>query len=319
MVDTCSRTRWTGIRRRSVPASPSGRVHSGTRCGRFVLAIHTVGTDQHGLADEGLAHVPLLASPVDEPLIAYRADDTAFSVQRRGWRGAIGAWAGLIARLGHLHNQRLMRPLSIVALSPMVECPLRLVQDCPRRALQDFGLERAVEACSGAQRPGDVAGRRERSVSASPALARASHLYPVVGLIPKRRHSRRTFAPVCWAKPTNSSRNAIVDLFCHGIGLLTSSQMPQLDVSTLSPNSCSPCPRLYISQRERGVSRSGTLRGRVERSQVQQALRRRRRARPVAAPAGRPGGRGCAGGRPPAWAACRCPGRRGHWRPPGES
>ncbi|MDR6679689.1 hypothetical protein J2W58_003906 [Pseudomonas psychrotolerans] len=97
---------------------------------------------------------------------------------------------------------------------------------------------------SGAQRPGDVTGRCERSISASPAQARASHLHAVVGLMPKRRYSKHTFAPACRAKSTNSSRNAIVDLSCHGIGLLTSASE---QVFTMSPDHT-------LSRREKGLS-----------------------------------------------------------------
>jgi hypothetical protein len=52
---------------------------------------------------------------------------------------------------------------------------------------------------------GEAWGRRDRSANpASPAAARPSHLYPVLALIPYRRHNARMLASSWLAKATNS-------------------------------------------------------------------------------------------------------------------
>ena len=89
-------------------------------------------------------------------------------------------------------------------------------------------------------RCGELCGLRDRSTSPSLPFSRnrSIHLYPVVGLMPKRRHSSRTLAPSWLASCTNSCLCIIGVLFFHGIPLFYSPSFP--------PKKCPPCPRQCV-------------------------------------------------------------------------
>jgi hypothetical protein len=93
---------------------------------------------------------------------------------------------------------------------------------------------------------GDRLGRRDRSVSGSPARLRFNQVYPVCRLIPNRSHKSERFIPACLANATNSSRCDMIDLACQGMtGLLPRGLHPQLYLSTMSPNAVRDVPGLY--------------------------------------------------------------------------
>src|SRR5215510_9147556 len=77
-----------------------------------------------------------------------------------------------------------------------------------------------MTACSifWAVRRGKCRGRRERSPNSSSRSNRASHLCPVLRLIPNLAHKRATLAPSTFANLTNSARSSTFEHSFQGIG-----------------------------------------------------------------------------------------------------
>src|SRR5207244_7050273 len=99
---------------------------------------------------------------------------------------------------------------------------------------------------------GECSGRRERSSYVSLSSApRSIHLYAVLGDTPYRRHNSRTFAPGPLARLTNSRRRDTIDTSLHPIAASCHEHCSgAVNVSTMSPATCPPCPR-YVQARRR--------------------------------------------------------------------